>query len=195
MEPEFDLAWGQVTTMQFKNPYHAKRASTLIGAYQKPLARAIARQIRDVVPRYLEVDDTALVRNIELILDAIRPMLDATDDRRLRSVLSNVMDMRQAAGFSGSDFIVAALCGLPVLRRFLIERSPDAAEGLRLYESCEGLLLPLVGFIADTYCRLAREDATFPDGVSLRGLFSAQGLLETTERYEVEPVLLDDNVG
>ncbi|MFH1807589.1 MAG: hypothetical protein ABIJ09_02500 [Pseudomonadota bacterium] len=174
--------------MAMKNPYHARRASTLIGAYLKPLAKATAQQVREMVPRYNQVDQVALVRNIELILDATRGVLEQGDERRLMSVLTTIMDLRQAAGFTIRDFVVASLAGFPVARRFFIARSPDAVEGLRLFEAFECVMLPITGRIADTFSRLNEDSTTIPDGVSLSTMLNLAGLAESTESFEIAAV-------
>lgn len=136
---------------------HTQVAARLIKGHKVRLARAIARQIQQIVPRYREMDSTALERNLGTLLSATETFLENGDDRQLIDLTRNVMELRAVSGFALGDFVMATACWLPVLRRFILERSASVDEGLRVYESVEAVALPLMGRIADLYQQIGNE--------------------------------------
>ncbi len=165
------------------NPALAKRGAMLLKAYRTPVAKAVTRQVRELVPRYQHVDPEALTRNIELIIDAVLPQLDRRDERPLMTTLNMIMDLRQASGFLVSDFSLACLCVFPVARRFFVEQAPTLREGLDIYNAFEAMLMPLVGRLIDNFLRLSEQDATMPEGMPSIQLL--EGLSELTDSFRI----------
>jgi hypothetical protein len=141
-------------------------AAQLLGKNRKRLARAIARQVSQLVPRYRDVDEAAHQRNGELILEMMEQTLTGGSDDRLLSVLEDLMRLRTAGGFQTSDFIVASHCFTPVIRRFFIEKSPDLRLANAAFEEVEALALGIIGRLVSAAFELganAELDDTAPN--------------------------------
>ncbi len=138
----------------------AARAARLLKPRQGDLARAVARQLQRTVPRYKNVERVAMEKNITAILMALEPLLKRGSEATLRSVVNDVAQLRSAGGFGVDELVMAGLCFLPVLRRYLVSMHADPLEGLECYEAVEAVTLPLIGHVA-AYLQDASE-ATDP---------------------------------
>jgi len=123
----------------------SKTALQLFANRRLQLACAVARQVQATVPRYRSVDALAMARNIDHVLRAVEMLLKSNDDHTLIEVLGQLKQRRTGQGFSSSDFLVAVLCTLPVIRRFFSNHASSPERGLRYYEEVEAVLLPFYG--------------------------------------------------
>jgi hypothetical protein len=138
----------------------ANRAARMLKPRQADLARAVARQLQRTVPRYKDVEPVAMEKNITAILIALDPLLKRGSEATLRAVVNDVAQLRSAGGFGVDELVMAGLCFLPVLRRYLVSMHADPIEGLEAYEAVEAVTLPLIGHVA-AYLQDASE-ATDP---------------------------------
>ncbi len=137
-----------------------QRAARLLNGREPQIAAAVARQLKRTVPRYADVERQAMERNISAILKGLQRLLAKGDERTLRRIVDDVAQLRSATGFGVDEVIVAGLCFLPVLRRFLVENDSDIEAGLAAFEALEAVALPMFGHIAMYYRDLA--DLTDP---------------------------------
>lgn len=126
----------------------ALRAARFLKPRHAEIARAVTRQLKRTVPRYEEVDRTAMERNSLAILKGLQRLLEQGDVRTLKRVVDDVSQLRSSAGFSVDELVMAGLCFLPVLRRYLVSVHQDPLEGLVAYEAVEAVTLPLIGHVA-----------------------------------------------
>ncbi len=129
-----------------------------------PIACAVARQIQRTVPAYRSVDGMTLARNVDNVLDAVSQLLDGAKPETVLGVIEVLRRRRLQQGMKDSDFLVAVLCTLPVIRRFCVQNSHSVEQGLAYYEEIEALLLPLYGLVADSNLQDFEEAATIPAG-------------------------------
>ncbi|MFH1811360.1 MAG: hypothetical protein ABIJ09_21650 [Pseudomonadota bacterium] len=141
----------------------SREARTLLARQRIPIACAVARQIQQTVPSYQAIDGIQLARGVSNVLDAVVRLLDGGDYRVLMDVLDVLKKQRHEQGFKDSDFLVAVLCGLPVIRRFFLNHASALRTGLALFEEVERVLLPLYGYLAQSDVRAFEEMATAPD--------------------------------
>jgi hypothetical protein len=147
-------------------------AARLIAQHGPLLSRAVARQIRQVVPRYRLVDDTALERNIGTLMRGIQRLLDTDDDSGLISLVKDTAQMRTMAGFDGADMVMAGMCFLTVIRRALLERVQPLQEALRTYDAVEAVAIPFFGRLSRLFQSMGQDalvTATDEDVRSLLG--------------------------
>lgn len=140
----------------------SREARTLLARQRIPIACAIARQIQQTVPSYQAVDGIDLARRVSNVLDATSRLLDGGDYRVLMDVLDVLKRQRHEQGFKDSDFLVAVLCALPVIRRFFLSHASSIGTGLQLFEEVERVLLPLYGYLVQSDVAAFEEMATAP---------------------------------
>jgi hypothetical protein len=165
----------------------------LLQEYRPLLARAIASQVQQTVPRYRGVDADALARNVDKILEGIQHLIDHGDERKVMETLSMVMSLRQVSGFTINDFVVACICALPVVRRFYGAKAQSFESGMSHYEDFESIAIPLVGRVASTFMRLADGEATSPGRVPVLPRLEDIGAQELYGSFALEIVDVDDN--
>lgn len=141
-------------------------AARLLKPHHERIAQAVARQIRRTVPRYEQVEPVALERNLKTVLGGIQRLLEKGDAATLLRVVEDVAQLRSSTGFQASEFLVAGMCFLPVVRRFLIGSASTPGEGLAAYEAVESISLPLFGQLVDLFLD-AEEETTAPTGLRL----------------------------
>jgi len=141
----------------------SKAASKLFRSHRKQIACAIARQIQQAVPPYRDVDALSLARNVDGVLKAVQRLLAGEDERAVFEVLDALRAQRLQHGFSESDFLVAVLCGLPVIRRFFANRASSIEVGMRFFEEIEAILIPLYGQWVASDISAFEDTATDPD--------------------------------
>lgn len=137
-----------------------QRAARLLAGRHPQIAAAVARQLKRTVPRYQDVERQALERNILGILKGLDRLLSRGDEATLRRTVDDIAQLRAATGFGVDELVMAGLCFLPVLRRFLILQDEDMARGLETYEAVEAVALPFFGHLAMYFRDLA--DLTDP---------------------------------
>lgn len=137
-----------------------QRAARLLSGRHPQIAAAVARQLKRTVPRYQDVERQALERNILGILKGLDRLLAKGDEATLRRIVDDIAQLRAATGFGVDEMVMAGLCFLPVLRRFLIAQDEDMTRGLESYEALEAVALPFFGHLAMYYRDLA--DLTDP---------------------------------
>ncbi len=142
-----------------------ERVVDLLQSHRIRISRAWARQVRSVVPRYREIDQIALERNLANLLAGLERLLRTGKERALLDAVAGVTQMRLAAGFVVPDLLVATVCFLSVARRFLIEKSASAVEGLDDFEALEAICLPLMGKVATVF--LESTNDAVPGGYDL----------------------------
>lgn len=123
------------------------RLAQILEDHQPAIAAAVTRQIRRSVPRYREVDREAMQHEVELLLSALLHLARGGDSRQLKQMVADVLTLRRVIGFSEADLLVAALCFLPVMRRFLIRHAPHTKEGLQTYDEFETIVFRVVPFM------------------------------------------------
>lgn len=138
----------------------AQRAARLLSGRHPQIAAAVARQLKRTVPRYQDVERQALEKNVLSILRGLDHLLAKGDETTLRRIVDDVAQLRAATGFGVDEIVMAGLCFLPVLRRFLIHQEEDVMRGLAAYEAVEAVALPLFGHVAMYFRDLA--DLTDP---------------------------------
>lgn len=143
-----------------------QRAARLLSGRHPQIAAAVARQLKRTVPRYQDVERHALERNILGILKGLDRLLVKGDEATLRRIVDDIAQLRAATGFGVDEIVMAGLCFLPVLRRFLIARDEDMARGLETYEALEAVALPFFGHVAMYFRDLA--DLTDPGLAELK---------------------------
>jgi len=141
----------------------SRAASKLFKSHRKQIACAIARQIQQTIPPYRDMDTLTLARSIDQVLKAVQQLLSGDDQQALFDVLDALRAQRLQQGFSESDFMVAVLCALPVIRRFYINRASSPATGITFYEEIEAILIPLYGQWVASDCSAFEDTATDPD--------------------------------
>lgn len=151
--------------------------AALIQSHQVRLARAVARQIQALVPRYRDVDQTIMEKNILTLLGGVVVLLEKGDERKLLGVVGPIAHIRSMAGFSTADFVLAVMCFFPVIRRFLMERL-TTTEALAAYDAVERVALPLVGRFVTVFENAAAEHQAPRDAAALptSGFFSGDTL-------------------
>ena len=122
-----------------------ERTTELLRSHRVRVAKALARQTRTLVPRYAQVESNALERSFLTLLNAVERLLSTGDARQLVQSAEYVAQLRAMTGFRIDDFTTAAVCFLPVLRRFILERATNLQEGLADYEAFEEVALPFIG--------------------------------------------------
>lgn len=125
------------------------RLAQILGEHQSAIAAAVTRQIRRSVPRYREVDREAMEHEVELLLAGLLHLAKGGDARQLKRMVADVLTLRRVIGFSEADLLVASLCFLPVMRRFLIRHAPHTREGLLTYDEFEALVFRLMPFMLE----------------------------------------------
>lgn len=167
------------------------RVVSLLASHRIRIARAWARQARAVVPRYRDVEDTALERNLANLVGAFEKVLAGGEERQLLQAAGGVAQMRLAAGFAVPDLLVATVCFLSVMRRFLVDRAPTVEEGLDDFEAIEAVCLPLLNKVSTVF--LQSQSDTMPGGYDLSKL---QRMLSTESgpfaRIPIEEVSNDE---
>jgi hypothetical protein len=166
------------------------RVVALLGSHRVRIARAWARQTRAVVPRYREVEERALEKGLANLVGAFERVLSGGPEHTLLQSAGGVAQMRLAAGFAVPDLLVATVCFLSVMRRFLVDRAPTVEEGLDDFEAVEAVCLPLLNKITTVF--LQSQSDTMPGGYDLSKL---QRMLSTDsgpfERFPIEEVVGD----
>ncbi|MEW5850895.1 MAG: hypothetical protein AB2A00_19065 [Myxococcota bacterium] len=160
------------------------RAAALMKSHHVRISQAIARQLVRLVPRYRQVDQTALERNLSSLLGGVEVLLEKGEDQRLMQLIEDVALLRQSSGFTLQDFVMAGMSFLPVLRRFFMERC-SITEGLEAYEAVETVALPVLGRAASLYLDVGED--TEPMG---RPAFLGKG-----KRPPFEPMLIESVTG
>jgi hypothetical protein len=164
----------------------AVQAAALMKSHHRRIAQAVARQLRRTIPRYRQLDEVMLERNVATILGGVQQFLERGNATPLLSIVEDVARLRQMSGFSLQDFLVASLCFLPVVRQFLVEKLGDVGRGLACYEAVEAAALPLVGRVAALYAELEDEcEPTIPDR-------RPRGAPEPLLPFTIESVVGDD---
>jgi hypothetical protein len=167
----------------------ALQAARLMKSHHVRIAQAVVRQIQVTLPRYRRVDPNDLLRNVAAVVGGLQHVLESGETDRIIRTAENLVERRQGGGFGINEWVMAMLCFLPVMRRFLVAKALDPASGLEAYESLEAVAIPLVGRVAGLYVESASL-GTDPD-VDLGGLLaSPAGLTPMT----IEPVTGDDAV-
>lgn len=169
-----------------------ERVVELLRSHRIRIARAWARQVRAVVPRYRDVEDVALEKNLGNLVAAFERVLSGGSERTLLQSATGVAQMRLAAGFAIPDLVVATVCFLSVIRRFLVDKAPTVEQGLDDFEAVEALCLPLLSKISHVF--LESSNDTMPGGFDVRKF---QELLSGESgpfpRIAIEPVRGDDS--
>lgn len=154
--------------------------------YTPALAKVTVRQIKHVVPRYRDMDDLPLERNISLLLRGVVQLLEKSDERWLVSVVRDVAQLRALGGFTTSDFLMAGLCFLPVIRSLLVRKVAPAEEALRLYDEVEAVAIPFLGRITAMF-----ESVALPSMAEADDDQVAAWLGDPPTRMDLRP-LVDD---
>jgi hypothetical protein len=126
-------------------------AIELMESYKDGLAAAIARQIKATVPRYKETDPPDIEKNLAALLGAMPPLIRGGHSSELEAVVNNVASMRASGGFNVGEFTVAALCFLPVLRKFFRDKASTAEAAAEMYDVVEAVALPFAGQIVSIF--------------------------------------------
>lgn len=137
-----------------------QRAARLLRGREPQVAAAVARQLRRTVPRYEDVERQALERSLMAVLKGLQRLVESGDERTLKRIVDDAAQLRSATGFGVDEFVMAGLCFLPVVRRFMIENDVSIEQGLLAFEAVESVALPMFGHIAMYYRDLA--DLTDP---------------------------------
>lgn len=141
-----------------------ERAAEMIEKSRERLARAVGRQIQATVPKYNDIDVDALSGNLNTILRCVGPLLKG-DPGKLIPVIETIAQLRTAAGFQASEFVLAGICFMPVLRRFFWAKADTHEEGIALYEVVEAVILPFLGRTMGIFIN-AHVEETAPEGIS-----------------------------
>lgn len=159
----------------------------LLKSHKVRIAKAMARQVQSLVARYRNVDQTVLEKNLATLMDAGYLLFSAGDESRLMMVMQHIMQIRSLGGFQTSEFLLACMSFLPVMRRLLFEKLP-VAQALAEYEAVETVALPFFGRFVSLFEEAQaqwQEDAT---PVDLARRFGPMGSVA------VEAVVGDDDV-
>lgn len=119
----------------------------LLEQHRTLVAHAIARQIMHTVPKYRHVDEVQLAANVDAVLEGVLCLLVRRDVASVTRVIDLLVALHNSRGFAPADYVVAVLCGLPVLRRFYFHYASSRALGVELYEQVESIVLPLYGHL------------------------------------------------
>lgn len=130
---------------------HARAGARLMKQHHRRIAQAVVRQQQRMVPRYRQLDATAVERNVATVLAGLQRLLESGEDALLKDLVTEMARLRQLGGVTLPEFLVAALCVLPVLRRFFLERSATLEEGLAIFDRVEAILLPVAGTITRAF--------------------------------------------
>jgi hypothetical protein len=169
-------------------------AAQLIRSHHLRISQAIARQLQRTVPRYRQVDASVLERNIATIMGGVQQLLEHGSEERLLRIVADVAQLRQMSGFKLPEFLVASLCFLPVIRRFLIERSGDLQEGLARYEAVEAIALPLMGRVATIFMDAAEDTQPNSETAFLLAGEKGRPRAAVPMPFEIEAVTGDEQV-
>jgi hypothetical protein len=131
-------------------PAAAPVAAAFLKSHQVRIARATVRQVQGLVPRYRQVDSAVLEKNIGTLLAGAQVLLERGDDTKLMGMMEYIMQIRTLGGFQTSEFVLACMSFLPVMRRFLFERLPHP-QAMEAYEAVEGVSLPFLGRVVSVY--------------------------------------------
>jgi len=129
----------------------ADNAAALIESYTDKLAAAVTRQIQATVPKYTDAAPAELESNLKTLVGALAPLVRGEHTDELESAVGRVAELRRGTGFNVGEFTVAALCFLPVLRRFFQERADSPADALAMYDALEQVALPFCGRIVSIF--------------------------------------------
>jgi len=162
----------------------------LLQTHRARIALAVARQVHSTVPGYRNIDVEALGHNAELILDGVAMLLESGDEQTLMRIVGMDMELRQVSGVTVSDYLVALLCGLPVIRRFVVREATSVEAGLERYEQFERVALPLFGRVVANYVRTAEDLNTVPERAS--PLEELKSELRSGELFAYEILDVDD---
>jgi hypothetical protein len=160
----------------------------LLQAHRARIAHTVARQIQSTVPAYRSMDTEAIAHNSALILDGVCMLLESGDEQTLMKIIGMDIELRQVSGVTVSDYLVAVLCGLPVIRRYLVREAASVEQGLERYEQFERVALPLFGRVVATFLRTSEDQITVPEKQS--PLEELRSELHSGElfAYEIFPV-------
>jgi len=166
----------------------APSVAQLLQAHRARIASTVARQIQSTVPAYRAMDTEAISHNAVLILDGVCMLLESGDEQTLMRIVGMDIELRQLSGVTVSDYLVAVLCGLPVIRRYLVRESPSVEKGLERYEQFERVALPLYGRVVANFLRTSEDQVTVPEKAS--PLEELKSELRSGElfAYEIFPV-------
>lgn len=170
----------------------ALRAAQLMSEHHQRIAQAVVRQQQRLIPRYRQMNVHVLERNMTTILGGLQQLAEMGSDRRLMQILSDVAQIRQLGGVTLPEFLTAALCFLPVLRRFFMEKTGDAAEAMQVYASVEAIAVPLMARISAMYLDSGTLPGELTDGPRIPSAHPNLALVELP--FTIEPVVGDANV-
>jgi hypothetical protein len=140
-----------------------KRNARLVGllrTHRVRIARAMARQVRSLSPRYQQVEVEALERSFYGLGAAIERLFESGDHAELLDRTVFTAQLRAQLGFQLEDLTLAGICYFPVIRRFLLDHSANIDDALDDLEDFDRAAIPLFAR-AVTMFRDA-SDATVP---------------------------------
>jgi len=141
-------------------------AADLLHQHQERISRSAARHIRALVPRYRDLDATALERNMRTLVRGMEHLLRRGDETRLVTVVEDIVELRATSGFHMNETLMAGMCLMPVLRRFFVQAVPDTRTALAYYDVVEELGLPVIAALAEAFAaaeRAREENRDDPD--------------------------------
>lgn len=133
-----------------------RRAAELLTSHHRLIARTVAGQIQAVIPKYREIDPTALTGSLSTMVRALAHMIESGDEDRFIDIACDIAEMRLAGGFKVGDMVGAGICFLPVLRRFFQERCRTLDEAMGAYALCEEHAMPTVSRFANAFAALEK---------------------------------------
>jgi hypothetical protein len=149
------------------------RLVTLLRAHRVRIARAMARQVRSMSPRYQQVELEALERSFYGLNMAIERMFESGEHAELLDRTAFTAQLRAQLGFQLEDLTVAGLCYFPVIRRFLLDHSETVDDALDDLDDFDRIAIPVlargVGLFRDA------GDATVPG--SFGGAFQVERVI------------------
>ncbi|MCP4503015.1 MAG: hypothetical protein GY822_24015 [Deltaproteobacteria bacterium] len=126
-----------------------KAAAKLLQRHNLRIATAAAKHVRRLVPRYRDVDSTAMEFNMRTLLGGFEHLLAKDDDSKLMQFVDDIVKIRATAGFQMNEILMAGLALLPVLRHFYLRACPDPLTALSYYDEVEAQALPAVVALAE----------------------------------------------
>ncbi len=135
-------------------------AAKLLHRHNLRIASAAGKHIRRLVPRYHDVDSTAMEHNMRTLLSGFEHLLSKDDDSKLMLFVDDIVEIRATSGFQMNEILMAGLALLPVLRRFFLRACTDPLVALALYDEVESQALPVLVGLAEAIAEAdrARDD-------------------------------------
>jgi len=151
-------------------------ATRLLSEHRAQLAKAVSRQMCELVPRYFGVEEADREQTTDAVLLGVERLLRGEGQGKMLVAVDEAFERRAAEGFTPPELILATHSYLPVIRQIFCEHAGDLREGLAAYEQIETAILPLLRHVIE----LAFETRTATDpGFTRRPRATASGELPT----------------